>query len=371
MTLVAPDGAFQIGGGWGQDLEESTLLNQVVPIPNPTEPLKQVSSIFHGMPKDAVEAIQPFVGKQGGILNIAEGVTNFLDSLGDRPKWLGEGTFADWLRDKFDPVAGSIKETISGWFDGWGGAGFGTSTGLGPLSVHATAAQVLAAFNQLNAQFQQLAADNTSGVKAYENFGTYPDGSPGAKWSSWHQGGLNAESIEVKSGRLRLQNVLLTSRYGQTRYNVDDTSSDFQRIGVSFGARPASGLLGKRAANRILGRLSAEDTSSCSFVFAELEDDSASIGCQVAGNATVFKKVDTFNFNPGSAYWLQCGVKGTSGGADAPYTFRLYENNTLLFEALDGGRVSRMGVSNRWTGMAFDNPTLQSASVSSFAMYDN
>jgi hypothetical protein len=92
----------------------------------------------------------------------------------------------------------------------------------------------------------------------------------------------------------------------------------------------------------------------------------------IRGNETILKKANTFNFNPAASYTLQCGVKGTGGVADAPYSFRLFEGGTQIIEGIDTGRVSLLGANNRYTGLSFANASaLQSGKAAQFVMFDS
>ena len=61
-------------------------------------------------------------------------------------------------------------------------------------------------------------------------------------------------------------------------------------------------------------------------------------------------------------------MKGVGGAADQPMLFRLWENANIIFEATDSLAKSAIGGNNRWSGVGFYNPALQSANVASFAL---
>jgi hypothetical protein len=65
-------------------------------------------------------------------------------------------------------------------------------------------------------------------------------------------------------------------------------------------------------------------------------------------------------------------VKGVNGAADAPYTFRLFEGSIQILEAIDSSRISFVGSTHRYTGLAFANASaLQSGKVAQFVMFDS
>jgi hypothetical protein len=347
------DGSYVIGGGgdWNQNLDE-TILGQLVGItPNWDSPLEQVERQLLRLPLDALKQFEPFSGGDFG--DGISAVTSIMGALKTRPDFL-----------KF------FKDIINNIVDGWQGLVEGD---WDFFDIYATMEEIAAAISTLNSDVAALFAGGADGVSQTENFNLYPNGGPGSKWQTWHKG-LAAETIEIKDGKMWLFCFPLATRYGWARYVLDDTGTDFQRVGVVFGSKPQTGLFGQTAYNYLMGRVSktgnTEDTAT--FVFAKLGAKSAEIGVNIRGNETILRKANTFNFNPAAAYTLQCGVKGTGGVADAPYTFRLFEGGTQILEGIDTGRISFLGATHRYTGLSFANASaLQSAKAAQFVMFDS
>ena len=341
-------GGYRIGGdarSFGQEVDIDYVTSLLAPTTSPAGGLvgglAQMKDILHSMPLEVLQKVQPFFGKTSPFNSVGHGVAQIMDSFGDlddpKPQFLRKTSWKEWLDSIFHPTNSSHTSSIT----------------------------------NLNDQFLEwLTGSANTGNSATEAFSGYPNGGPGSKWSSWYSGGLASATIEINAGRLRLPNIVLTNRKGWTRYTAKATQTDYQKVGASFATKPATGLLGATAHNRILGRLSNSDGGAgTAYVFGELGETGASLGCNVNGSETVFGTLPSFKFNPGSAYWLQCGVK--NAGADALRTYRLYENNALLLERIDSAGRALTGASQRFTGLGFDNPNLQSANVSSFAMHDN
>ena len=265
---------------------------------------------------------------------IEQALENFLDKTG--------------LDDLIDAI-------FSGWHDG-------PPEILNPFAAFTTIRTIKDAIDGLNAQINALNGGTV------ENFSTYPDGSPGAKWSIWLSG-TGSGIIRITQGKMLLNNpAIFTSRSGFARYNAVKTPSDYQKVGLVFGSSPYTNILGDSAVNIIVGRLNDDDGTASTYVYVRMGLSGASIGYHLGGVNTNLRSFPGFRFRLGSTYWLECGVKGVGGAADQPMLFRLWENANIIFEATDSLAKSAIGANNRWSGVGFYNPALQSANVASFAL---
>jgi hypothetical protein len=346
------DRSFVIGGGdWGQNVNE-TLLNQIVGVtPTWDNPLEHVERQLLRLPLDALKQFEPVVGGDFGSETSA--VTTIMGALKQKPDLL-----------KF------FKDVINNLVNGWQGLIEGD---WDFLDIYATMEQIAAAIATLNSDVAALFAGGSDGISETENFGQYPDGGPGSKWVTWHKG-LAAETISIKDGKMWLFCFPLATRSGWAKYVAEDTGTDYQRVGAVFASKPQTGLFNATAYNYIMGRVAqmgSTDTTA-TFVFAKLGAKTAEIGVNIRGTETILKAAPTFNFNPAAAYTLQCGVKGVNGAADAPYTFRLFEGSIQILEAIDSSKISFVGSTHRYTGLAFANANaLQSGKVAQFVMFDS
>jgi len=338
-------------GDWGQNVNE-TLLNQLVGVtPSWENPLEIVERQLLRLPLEALRQFEPVVG--GDYSSEISAVTSIMGALKTKPDLL------KWFKDIINNIVNGWQGLFNGSWDFF--------------DVYATMEQVAAAIASLNSDVAALFAGGSEGVNKTENFNQYPNGGPGSKWQTWHKG-LAAETIEIKDGKMWLFCFPLATRFGWAKYVLDDTGTDYQRVGVVFGSKPQTGLFNATAYNYIMGRVAqmGNTESTSTFVFAKLGANTAEIGVNIRGTETILKKAPVFNFNPAAFYMLQCGVKGTGGVADSPYTFRLFEGSTQILEAVDTSRISFVGATHRYTGLAFANSNaLQSGKVAQFVMFDS
>lgn len=351
------DRSFVIGGvgpgDWGQSVNE-TLLNQLVGVtPSWDNPLEGVERQLMKLPLDALKQFEPVI--DGDFESETSAVTSIMDALIGKPNLLK-----------------IIKDIINAIVGGWSGT-IDPDDLWDPFNVYVTMEEINAALALLNAQINDFAVNNNNGTFATENFNQYPNGSPGPKWMTWHEG-LAAETISIKDARMWLFCFPLATRHGWAKFNDKESLTDYQRVSAVFGSKPASGLFNQTAFNYLLGRVSklGNTPDSTTHVFAKLGAKSASIGVNIRGTETILKSVPSFNFNAAANYTLQCGVRGQNGAPDQPRTFRLFEGNNQILEALDPTGLSFVGSTHRYTGLGFSNASaLQSGKVASFVMFDS
>jgi hypothetical protein len=359
--------SYVIGGGdWGQNVDEAMLQEMIGFLPTPDAPLEQMSRHLLRAPVEALRVFEAFLPstKSVDFSTQQTAVEAIMGTIGNNP--MNQGVL-DGIGGVLDKLGKAINNLIEGWL---GIDLDGSSEPWDPMNLHSTTQEIANAIAALNAQFNIFIAGQSTGNKATENFASYPNGNIGSKWSAWYRG-LSSQTLAINNGKMELPLVFLQDRYARVRYTGVATKTDYQRVGVAFGGKPQQSLFGQSGANYIIGRLNNPDTDLASeFCFFKLDATSVSFGYWWR-NATYIVKTDTkFQFNPAVAYWGEFGVPGVGGAADAPYTFRLYAGTVQVFEAIDAARGSVMGSLNRWTGMGFDNPTVASASVVSFAMLD-
>lgn len=264
-----------------------------------------------------------------------------------------------WLVGPFEliqQIIDALMQGFHGWFDQTG-FDVGDLVGLG-----STIGQSL---GELNAVVQKLLARAVAGVFAIvENFSTYISGlSLGSKWKQWYTGvgdgllGIANNFAQFLGGAVnRTAFALFMSPEGAQR-----TLTDTQRVGVVFSV-PAN--WGTTSYNSILGRANFAGTS---YVFAKMSANTAEIGFLKSGAVTVLGAATNFRFKNGAAYWLEAGIPGS------PRTFRLFENNALILEAVDTAAGSIIGADNRFAGFATMSPnaTTRPGVAAGFALYDN
>ncbi len=125
--------------------------------------------------------------------------------------------------------------------------------------------------------------------------------------------------------------------------NDFQTSTDYQKIGFAFGSTPQYDAQGHSSSNEIHGRKNAAGDT---YVFGNLDYNTAQLGCVVAGVRTVFvtSSSGVFKFKSNASYWLECG---TIGGLRV---FRILENNTPVLTHTEVGTTSQVGAGYRYTG---------------------
>ena len=384
--MTSPDGAYVIGGGdfnYGQTVDEAAVMQSLIPLPKPGDMLEQFRQFLHRMPIETLKVFEPFI--PGGAFNdVAGAVDSIVSILVDNPvvqlvqnienvvqnfvtqilNATGIPTFpeiSDLIQQALENFLDKtgLDDLIDAIFSGWHD---GPPDILNPFAAFTTIRTIKDAIDGLNAQINALNGGTV------ENFSTYPDGSPGAKWSIWLSG-TGSGIIRITQGKMLLNNpAIFTSRSGFARYNAVKTPSDYQKVGLVFGSSPYTNILGDSAVNIIVGRLNDDDGTASTYVYVRMGLTGASIGYHLGGVNTNLGGFPGFRFRLGSTYWLECGVKGVGGAADQPMLFRLWENANIIFEATDSLAKSAIGGNNRWSGVGFYNPALQSANVASFAL---
>ena len=265
-----------------------------------------------------------------------------------------------WLVGPFEliqQIIDALMQGFHGWFDRTG-FDVGDLVGLG-----STIGQSL---GELNSVVQKLLARAVAGVFAIaENFSTYLPGlSLGPKWKQWYTGigdgllGIQNNFAQFLGGAVnRTALALFMPAEGAQR-----TLTDIQRIGTVFSV-PAN--WGTNSFNFILGRANSGGTSG---VFAKMSAGTAEIGYLAKdGVVRVLGAATDFRFKNGAAYWLEAGIP------NSPRTFRLFENNALVLEAVDATAGSVIDAGNRFAGFATQAPDANTRPgvAAGFALYDN
>lgn len=294
---------------------------------------------------------------------IFEDITDFFDNVGDAFDALRDGFTAKWTTvadtvSNIGTVIDGLVRGLSGWID----------SAFHPGAVEQAAADIASAVQSLAstvAALEQKAANGAFSGKAVNiNFGNYSNGSSlGSDWDQSYSG-TGSGTLGITDGLAVCQGTW-TGRFGVARYNVADTDTDYQKIGVVYATKPSMGLLGgSKSYNYIRGRAnSAGDT----YVELQLSANSFELRCSVSGSVTVFATVTSFSFKVGAVYWLECG---TAGGARI---FRVWENNRILLTYADSGAVSSVGSGFRSVSVAVwsYSSTYLAAKMAAFAFFDN
>jgi hypothetical protein len=132
-------------------------------------------------------------------------------------------------------------------------------------------------------------------------------------------------------------------RTARCRWNAGATATDDQVIATVMPLRVQDPLLGGDSYLRLLARM---NTSGNTFVYGEISNNTASIGCFVAGTQTTFQTVSTATSN-GDSWVFYAGAGGD------PYRFQLKRNGIVIVDFTDdtsGSHVSQRGSSYRSVG---------------------
>jgi hypothetical protein len=354
---------FIVGNGdWNQNINETLLTQLTGAAPTPDQPIRQIERHLMRMPLEALQVFLPFIpGARSADFSTQQGaVETIMGTVVENP--LNQG-----VQDAVEDLLDRLYQIINNLRNGWLGYEIGSEV-WDPFDVHVTADEMRKAFTSLQLQLQELAA---SGTGTTENFGTYPNGAVGPKWATWHKG-LATETIAINNGSMYLLQfpLVLLNRQGWARYKERQAGSDYHRVGAVFSSQPVSSIFGGTSYNYLLARVSPNfdtpDTSA--YTWGKIGANQCVIGCTTnGGTETTFASNDKFKFAPGSSYWLEAGDKAKGD----PYTFRLYQDSQVILTGVDTNKKSFVGNNFRYCGLGFDNPTLQSARVSSFAMLDS
>jgi hypothetical protein len=130
-------------------------------------------------------------------------------------------------------------------------------------------------------------------------------------------------------------------RTAQCRYNAVATTTDVQIVTVVMPlAVQKPPLLGQRSHLRLFGRV---DSTVDNYVYAEITNDSAELGCVVSGSETVWATTTTAT-QDGDVFDFLIGTGANN------YYFRLRRNGIVIIDYDDVGNVSRKGASYRSVG---------------------
>lgn len=232
----------------------------------------------------------------------------------------------------------TINAIVNGWF-GWIGDWTEDDAADAVANQAATIATMSSAVTQLQNRAQN---QDVGGVSTFIDFTARPAAtSMGADFTQTYSGS--------GTGYLGLDNGAkfffgtFASRDCDFLKNDFQTTTDYQKVGLAFGSTPQYDALGHSSNNEIHGRKNAAGDT---YVYANLDYNTAQLGCQVAGSRTVFvtSPSGTFKFKSNASYWLECG---TIGGLRV---FRVLENNTPVLTHTEVGTTSQVGASYRYTG---------------------
>lgn len=356
--FAAPDGAFTIGGGsgwkYGQNVSEThaeSLFSLPVPTPdNMTDSLQQTLSV---MPQAALDAFAPWLGLTEAFNGVEDAVNQIMASFSTKP-------LTQVIEDVMNTIDGLVRGLV-GWIE----------TGYTAADVEAAAKDVTRSISDMRTIITSLLASNGyAGNAVVIDFSAMPDAANlGSSWTEVYWSGSGSYTFGIQGGRA----VCIGSsdhRWFSARYNVTETKSDYQKIGIICATKPSMNIIGGAKSNiRILGRLSSDQST---FVAVDFTANGFTLGCSVSGAWTTWYTrtstlFDQWAFKPGAVYWLECG---TSGGARI---YRVWENSTILTTYVESSATSQLGAGYRSagiSGMAFSDDQ-KPAQVAAFSFYDN
>lgn len=189
-------------------------------------------------------------------------------------------------------------------------------------------------------------------------------GSPSANWDVFHTGGGGGFRVDGKGNLVyaRSGGVAASERL---RWNVANTTTDYQVISTVMPTRVQSSSLGADSFSYLCGRV---NTTFDTFVFGREEAGGASVGCFNSGTATIFV-TNPVTVGAGDSWDLYVG---DVGGTD-PYRFVLVRNGVPVVDYTDSGMVSQIGSGYRSVGMrvfvADRNGGTSQTSPGSYAMF--
>jgi hypothetical protein len=228
-------------------------------------------------------------------------------------------------------VVGGIQATIDALLGGFIGAGSGGSSG----DVLTAAEMIAESIAACRALLEQNAAPD------YEvDFSTKPNSSSLPSEFTVSYVGTGTGTWGVSGGKTYWDPAFDHDRTALARYNAATTTTDDQIIGAIFTTLPGAGTPG--GANFILGRC---DSALTDFVYVGSDGETFELGCYVGGAQTIFTTL-SHPFKINTAYYLRCGVGGTSR------RFQVYENDLPIIDHTEVGTTSQVDSSHRYGGMA-------------------
>jgi hypothetical protein len=342
------------------------------------------------LPLDALQPFADFLGIVDGVFtSIGQAVEAILGSIIERVFQTVED-FAEWVEDFFDamgsglvtgdltafgtwfeetitqPIVGSIDGFIRGVL-GLVGGGFNVNI------VEDTARKLASAVDSLNKAVTALetkaAEGGFSGTAVNVDFSSRANASSlGADFAQSYAG-TGTGTLGIASGKAAWSGSA-TDRSGIASYTAKLCTSDYQKIGAAFATLPSTNFLGgQRSYNYLYGRMNPTGTS---YVYAEFGANSLQLGCVVDGSPTIFQTNTSFDFEAGSAYWLECGTNGSNARV-----FRVWKNNQIIMTHTELGAVSRLGTVSSvghfhaGFGVKSSSSTYVPSKVSAFAFFDN
>lgn len=264
-------------------------------------------------------------------------------------------------------LQGTINGIINKWF-GWVGDIWELLDLEGALEDQANTVATLAAAVQ--ALQNNESNQNVGGISAFVDFSGRADSTTLGSDFDQTYSGSGTGVWGIKDGRAAWYSVAGADRDCVAVYNVANTTTKYQKIGVAFSSAPVwVGFPSGSGHNFIYGRMNAAGTE---YVYADFTKYTVELGCVVGGVKTFFvDKTSGFSFKSNATYWLECGV-GVS-----TRSYRVLENGVPVLDYTEGGGgISVYADTHRHTGFgvhadASGLGTAPPARVLAYAFADN
>lgn len=256
----------------------------------------------------------------------------------------GGSTVGSEIQESTVPGIGLIRDGLVNKLTGLVGSGWGQADA--DQAVADTQATLAAAVAAIQAMQTQNTNNGFNGNSAIIDFSTRANASSmGADFTQTYSG-AGSTTTGITNGAVTTQPVVGSPRTCIYVYNALQFTTDYQKVGQVFSSAPNIQFAGNNASNTITARSNSAGTS---YVFVELEKNTARLGCVVSGSRTVWTTLGvggsgSFSFKAGQVYWLVCG---TAGGIR---TYQVLEGSTPIISWTEVGTASQMGASYRHPG---------------------
>lgn len=344
------------------------------------DPTQQISSDLKANAKDTVEKTSGTIlqiplmiveGLAGAAVGFASLLGNLVSDVVEVVTGQEDGDTSDlgtWALNIRYGVQSTINAIVNSWF-GWIGDLWDPDDAADALRNQADAVAALS--SAMTALQNNQNNQAVGGQSAFVDFtARAASSSLGADFDQNYAGtGSSSNVLGIGNGAEYLVAVDDAPRTCNFTYNLLETATDYQKVGLAFGSAPEWSLGTVQPRNEIHGRKNAAGDT---YVYAALELSKAKLGCVVSGSNTVFLTTPpgTFNFKSNSVYWLECG---TVGGLRI---FRLLEGHKPVLTHTEVGTTSQVGSGYRRSGglVASDSSTwgtAKPARMAAIAISDN
>ena len=247
------------------------------------------------------------------------------------------------------PDLGSVIDGITNNFGGTTVNGSGFTQAIANSAMFGIFNSVVQNGQAIQGLMQNTTGNNNSGTFDAVNFNGLPNSGTLPSVFTTTYSGTGTSSIGINGGVAHWTAAGNGNRTGIFIYNVEDTDSDYQRLGATVSSGPGfSG--GQSGANYLVARASSLSNPQ-NYVYAKFTTNGilgyfAELGCVVAGARTIFKAATSMPVN--TTIWLLAGVGGN------PRRYQVLSGTTPVIDYTETGTTSQFGAGFRKWGFMGD-----------------